>query len=138
MEIRRGIDGNSMTGYSEKVFRNPLDYIRMIVDVYSASDIRRDLWLTPREKDFFIVTVFNVLEGNVNPIGESATQIYKKLFGPTTNKVKISDYINRVRKKEWVRYNKQTKVVEIPPIFHNMNLGNDRVSFSLNFRLADG
>lgn len=110
------------------------DYIRVVIDIYSATVIRRELWLTEREKEFFIATVIHVMKGHVNPISDPALQIYKKYFNPATNKVKIADYINRVRKKGWVLYNKRKKVVEIPPIFHKIGESGDQMTFNLTLK----
>lgn len=119
---------------SAKRFNDISDYIRVIVDIYSSSDVNRNLWLTEREKEFFIATVINYIQGNRNPISDEAVQIYKKYFSPATNKVKISDYINRVRKKEWVMYNKRSKAIEIPSIFHNIGGRGDEITFNLVFK----
>lgn len=108
-------------------------YIRIIIDIYSSSEISREFWLTEREKEFYIATIIHILNGHLNPIAEESIQIYKKYFNNNTDKAKISDYINRIRKKSWLKYNKRSKVVEIPPIFHGINLTNDYIRFNLNF-----
>lgn len=108
-------------------------YIRIIIDIYSSSEIARRFWLTDREKEFYIATIIHILNGHLNPISEESMQIYKKYFNKNTDKAKISDYINRIRKKSWLKYNKRTKVVEVPPIFHGIELDGDSIRFNLNF-----
>lgn len=108
-------------------------YIRIIIDVYSSSDINRKFWLTDREKEFYIATVIHVIHNYLNPISEEALQIYKKYFNHTTGKAKISDYINKIRKKGWLKYDKRKKVVEIPKIFHGIDADKDFMYFNLGF-----
>lgn len=108
-------------------------YLRVIIDIYSSSEIRRDLWLTEREKEFFISTIIHVIQGHVNPISDEAVQIYKKYFNPNTNKVKISDYINRIRKKGWIEYDKRKRVLLIPGLFEGITMDGDVMTFNLRF-----
>lgn len=118
---------------SARLCRGVDTYIRIIIDIYSSSEIDRRFWLTDREKEFYIATIINILNGHLNPISEESIQIYKKYFNNNTDKSKISDYINRIRKKSWLKYNKRTKVVEVPPIFYGIDLNNDSIRFNLNF-----
>jgi hypothetical protein len=104
-----------------------------MIDVYSASEVKREFWLTDREKEFFIATIIHINNGYFNPIGEESLQIYKKYFSPTTNNPKISDYLNRIRKKCWVKYDKEAKVVEIPLMFQDINTSSDVITFNLRY-----
>lgn len=108
-------------------------YIRRIIDVYSAMEIDRTLWLTDREKDFYVATVVHVVNGITNPISDEALQIYKELFFFQTNKRKIADYINRISKKKWAIYDKKKRHVRVVPIFDNISIDGDL--FDFNFRL---
>lgn len=117
-------------------FKNIIDisaYIRYIVNIYSASEIKRELWLTEREKDFFVATTIHILQGISNPISEDALQIYKKYFHPQNNNRKTSDYLNRLEKKKWVKYDSDEKTVQIPAIFDEMDLNENMVDFNLRF-----
>jgi len=106
-------------------------YIRVIIDVYSSTEIKRDLWLTDREKEFCIATVIHVLHGHTNPICEESVQIYKKYFGYNTDKTKISDYIGRLRNKKWLTYNKKKKEIKLTPIFYGIDVEMDTITFNL-------
>lgn len=108
-------------------------YVRFIVDLYSAVEIKRELWLTEREKDFFVATVIHVLQGCDNPISDEALQIYKDYFYFKTTKSKISDYLNRICKKNWAKYDKKNRVVQIPPIFSGIGPDEDMMDFKLRF-----
>lgn len=108
-------------------------YLRFIIDIYSSTEIKRKFWLTEREKQFYIGTIIHILHGEHNPISEESLAIYKKYFNPQTNKVKISDYINRIRKKGWLRYNKKERYVTIPEIFDGISLDGDSITFNLRF-----
>ena len=120
-----------------KDFVTPDLYIRFIVDLYSSMEIKREYWLTDREKDFFVATVIQVLSGCKSPIEDEAVQIYKKYFYVKTTKVKISDYLNRICKKNWAKYDKMTKTVTIPPIFEDINLVSDQMEFDVSFNFQN-
>lgn len=108
-------------------------YIRLIIDIFSSTEINRNYWLTEREKEFYVSTVIHYINGYLSPIQEESIQIYKKYFNKKTNKAKISDYINRVRTKGWLKYNKKTKEIEIPQIFHGISSDGDSITFNLRF-----
>jgi hypothetical protein len=124
---------NKAVADSSKNFDQFDRYVRIIIDVYSSSEVNRDFWLTEREKEFYVSTIIHCSNGFLNPISEEAIQIYKKYFNQSTNKGKISDYINRIRKKGWIKYNKKNKRVDIPKIFHELGVEGDEMTFNLRF-----
>lgn len=123
---------------SSKNFKDLADFIRVIVDIYSSSEVNREYWLTEREKDFFVSTVIHVLNGIDNPISKEALQIYKNNFNPATKNHVISDYINKCRKKGWVKYEPTEKRVEIPPMFYEINVDKDVIEFNLSYEYRNG
>ena len=132
MEITR--NSNVCDGKSIKVTEDISKYLRLIIDIFSSLDIDRSMWLTEREKEFYISTVICIISGYKDPICDESVQIYKKYFNPKTNKGKISDYINRIRKKNWLKYNKITKVVEVPELFSKIDISGDNTTFNLEFK----
>lgn len=140
MELRRSRDENKAIANSDKNANELGTYLRFIIDIYSSTEIKRELWLTEKEKQFYIGTIIHIINGDHNPISDESLAIYKKYFGSSTNKVKISDYINRVKKKGWLRYNKKERYVSIPPIFDGISLDGDFITFNLRFSYepADG
>lgn len=116
---------NKAKAESFKRYTNLLVYIRKMLDIYSACEVASSYWLTDREKDFFVVTVINYLNGDVNPKSDESLQRYKKYFNPKTDKYRISDYLNKISNKNWIKYNKQNKTVDIPLIFKEINLDED-------------
>ena len=109
-------------------------YLGRLIDLYSAASIKKDLWLTDTEKLFYIATLIHVNSGYLNPISGESVQIYKDYFSKNANKSTISDYINRLRTKRWIKYDKVTKIVEIPPFFKDLNL--ESGIFDFNIRLS--
>lgn len=133
MHLSRSKDGFEAKGESYKKFVDIDKYIRVIIDIYSSSEVKREFWLTEREKEFYVSTVIHVINGYLNPICEESITIYKNYFNPNTNKIKISDYINRVRKKGWLMYDKKDREVSLPVIFHNISEDGDLFTFNLKF-----
>jgi len=131
MHLRR--NNSRAVAESHQGFNDIGLYIRVIIDIYSASEVNREYWLTEREKEFYVATVVHITEGIDNPISDEAVQIYKKYFNPTTDKIKISDYLNRCRKKEWLKYDTGNRKVEIPQIFHNIDKNTDVMDFNLRY-----
>lgn len=124
---------NKAVGRSHVVFKDIRRYIGMLIDVYAATSVKRENWLSKTERAFYIATIIHVNAGYTNPICDESVQIYKEFFNEKVTKVKISDYINRVRNRKWVKYEKDDKVVEIPEIFKNINLTSDIYDFNLRF-----
>lgn len=122
---------NSAEAESDKRFLNVESYIRFVINLYSVAEIHLDYWLTEREKDFYVTTVVNCLAGDNNPYSESSIQRYKKYFNYKVNNSSISDYLNRLKRKEWIRYNKRDKVVTIAPIFDGISLSGDKMEFKI-------
>lgn len=118
---------------SFKLYSDITRYLRVIVDIYSSSEIDRIYWLTDREKDFFVATVILLSNKETNPTSKEAIQIYKKYFSPAIKKVNINDYINKLKKKGWLKYNKLTKAVEIPAIFLDIGEESDVIDFNLRY-----
>lgn len=121
------------TAETHKQFKNLPLYIRYIVNIYSAAEIKRELWLTEREKDFFVATVIVVLNGITDPISDEAVQIYKNFFYNKTGKAKISDYINRITNKNWAVYDKRYRKITLPSLFYGIDVKEDMIDFILRF-----
>lgn len=108
-------------------------YIRPVLEIYQASEISRDKWLTDKEKAFYVATVAHVLLGYPNPICSESVQIYKKYFDSSTDKRKISDYLGRIRNKNWLKYDKFDKVVQLPPLFNQLGSSGGSIEFNIKF-----
>lgn len=106
-------------------------FIRKVINLFSAAEIKRDLWLTEREKDFYVAMVIHVSQGIENPSSDEAIQIYKDYFTPEVNKRVISDYTNRISKKKWASYNRVKKKIEIPSLFLDMDLEKQHAEFKI-------
>lgn len=112
-------------------------YIGFIVDIYSATELDEDIWLTKTQKQFFIATAINVIRGNLNPVSPESIQIYKKYFKKSTTKGIIRDYINKISKKNWINYDKGRKVIDIPEIFKPINEKEDMIDFNIRLSYED-
>jgi len=106
-------------------------YIRKIIDIYSASDIKKKFWLTDREKDFFVSTIVHINLGIDNPISEAAVQIYKKYFNFKISKKVINQYITLIANKKWLKYDKEGRQVKMPGIFYDIKTEHDSFEFKL-------
>lgn len=124
---------NNAVARSYKYVNSLHGYLRLIVDIYQSSEIKFDFWLTKSEKEFYVATILAVLSGSSNPISDSSVQIYKKYFRRTINKSVISDYLNKCRKKGWLKYDTEERSVEIPAIFHGINIKDDTFDFNLRY-----
>lgn len=136
MNFARSGEKASATSY--RLYEDITLYLRVIIDVYSSSEVDRMYWLTDREKDFFIATVICLLDGEKSPTSEEALQIYKKHFNPSIKKVNINDYLNKLKKKGWLKYNKNEKLVEVPAIFNNIGGDRDTLDFNLRYSFQNG
>lgn len=125
--------GNKALVKAHVRFENLADYIGTLIDVYAAIRLKREFWLTDRERQFFIATVINVISGYINPICDESVQNYKDFFDSKINKSKIPDYINRVRSKHWLTYDKGTKKVEITSLLKGVDTSSDVFDFNLRF-----
>lgn len=126
--------GNKAVGDVHAPSKDIATYLSMLIDVFAATSLKRDNWLSKTEKDFYIATIVHLNSGYTNPISEESVQIYRQYFKESCDKIKISDYLNRLRTKKWLKYDKNTKIVEIPLIF--MNIGLDKDVFDFNIRLS--
>lgn len=108
MEISR-IDNNILQCTSSIRTNNLGGLIRILINIYSATEVKRTQWLTEREKDFFIGMIINLVNDFNDPYSNEAIQIYKKYFNPKINKRNISDYLTRISNKNWIEYNKKKK-----------------------------
>ena len=125
--------GNKATVKAHVRYKNLSDYIGTLIDVYAAIRLERDFWLTDRERQFFIATVIHVTSGYINPICDESVQIYKDYFDPKVTKGKIPDYLNRLRAKNWLTYDKGTKKVEIASLLKDISMDSDMFDFNLRF-----
>lgn len=107
------------------------DYIHLITDIYSAAQIAKDNWLPDTQKKYFIVTVINVLHGDVDPHSENAVLRYENYLKVKRSKLQISKYIGYIADKDWIRYDKEKREVRIPAIYHNIRPGEDIFNFDL-------
>ncbi len=108
-------------------------FVRPIIEIYQFMVMPRNQWLTDKEKDFYVATVIHVVKGHLNPISPEAVQIYDKYFNSGTTKAVISDYLIRIRKKKWLKYDKFEKVVQIPVPFNLVKPEGDTITFNLSF-----
>lgn len=113
-------------------FDNIEDYVRWVVNVYASAVVLREMWLTEREKDFFVATVIHINKGIDNPISESAIQIYKKYFNFGVTKRIINNLIRKIQQKDWVEYDKEGRHIKIPAIFYGIGIKRDSFEFKLN------
>lgn len=126
-------EGEKASARASIKYQNLADYIGVLLDVYAALRLKREFWLTDSERSFLIATIIHVSSNYTNPICEESVQIYKEFFNPKVNKIKISDYINRVRKKLWIKYDTAEKHVELPVILKGIDINSD--SFEFNIKL---
>lgn len=124
--------GNIAKINSHRDYRDLSEYLSKAIDLFSATNIHRNLWLTDTEKRFFIATVILVLNGIDNYSSSEAIQIYEKYFLPKINKRVILDRLNKLSKKNWVKYQvRKNKKIIIPPFFENIGLKKDVMDFKV-------
>lgn len=107
------------------------EHIRKIVNLYSCLYIVENNWLPAREKVFFIITVMNFILGYKKPQSEFALSSYQKYFNNTTSKHTIINYLNKLSKRGWLKYDKNEKVVSIPKFFENIQVESSMIDFEL-------
>lgn len=132
MEVRREV-GVSKCESSDS-FSEIEKYIRKIIDIFAASELPREQWLTEREKTFFISCVIHLNNGITNPICESAVQIYKKYHDNKVTKKQINNYLTLVGDKFWLKYDKDGKHVKVPELF--MMIGREKDSFEFKINMS--
>lgn len=124
--------GNIAKINSYRTYPELIDYLSKAVDIFSALNVRRELWLTDTEKRFFVATVILVMSGHSDYSSAEAIQIYKKLFLPKINSTTILDRLNKISKKNWLKYQvgKEKKII-IPPFFENIGMKKDMMDFKV-------
>jgi hypothetical protein len=121
-------DINESKGFFSKFkreFQDSDDYLRTLVDTFSALRLSKEVWLTDREKTFFIAVVKNYLLGIRDHRKKRADDIYNKVFGAHTKKSRTI-WLNKLQEKRWIDYSSDE--IEIPPLFRTLNLEEGQVN----------
>lgn len=128
------IDKTITCGYREKV-NSLISIINRIVEINTAISVKPEYVMTNTERLFFCVSVLNNLKGTTKPFSVEALQRYKKYFKESTDKRVISLYLGKLQKKKWVQYDRDFKVLDLPPLYQGIDLDSGVFNFSttLNF-----
>jgi hypothetical protein len=130
MNIEKVNENTLLANYADD-FEELNDFIKLLIDVFSAARLSRDNWLTEREKDFFTALVVSYHSGIKNHIDQGSDDIYNKFFGSHKKKER-SIWLNNLQKKKWVTYNRDG--FDINPFFKVTNLMEDaNVVINLDF-----
>lgn len=87
-------------------------YIRKYVDVFSSITLDEEMWLTPREKDFFVYCVLI----NSEDIELSSKEAVDELTKRANFKDKlVYIYRDKLKKKGWLLQTKEG--IKVPPTF---------------------
>ena len=125
------VDENTLLATYADNFEELGDFIKLLIDVFSATRLSRNNWLTERETDFFTALVVSYHSGIRNHIDKDSDIIYDKYFGAHKRKER-SIWLNNLQKKRWVTYNRDG--FDINPFFKVTNLmDNPNVVINLDF-----
>lgn len=114
------------------VFKDELDYIRRWVDIYSAMSLEEDKWLSPREKDFFCITVWMYRHNYDLLKGKEIYPKYKTMGNFSTKNGEVSGYRRALKRKEWMIATRQS--VTLPQIFKDFG---DDLSINIRIQVED-
>lgn len=104
------------------------DYLRRYINIYSALAVKEELWLTPREKDFFIACVILYNQG-ISLSSKRGTAFLEKKsnFKKETKGVYI--YRNKLKSKGWLANTKDGLIIPKSFIF---NKGIKNIDFKIS------
>lgn len=106
--------------------KNLITLIGAMVNLFMATRVKREYWLTDKEYLFFICCVLIVNEDVPSYISSRARSIYRGVMN-ITRLSDITGFLNRLSKKGWLEYDKKEKRITIPSFFTEINLHSHKV-----------
>lgn len=94
------------------------DYLRQYINLYCALGIKEELWLTPREKDFFIACVILYNQG-VELSSPQGTKFLEKKTNFKKENKGVYIYRNKLKAKGWLANTPQGLTIPKAFMFKN-------------------
>lgn len=128
MKLNKEIQGEVSAEHKVE-YTDIQSYIRNLTDVFSAATLKREVWLTEREKTFFAALVINFHKGIRDHKSEESDETFREVFGAHKKKERTI-YLNKLQDKKWIRYDDD--LIQIPPFFSNLFNDPDKQKVSFN------
>lgn len=94
------------------------DFLRQYINLYCALGIKEELWLTPREKDFFIACVILYNQGIDLSSSKGTKLLENKTYFKKENKG-VYIYRNKLKNKGWLANTKEGLTIPRAFVFKN-------------------
>jgi hypothetical protein len=112
-----------------------VDIIDLMISYYQSIFIMQDNWLAKREREFFIACVIISNKG-LKYTSEESTKIYQEIFN-LKRQSDVRGYLNDLEDKKFLKSNKKTKLIELPPFF-DLNLEEERIKLNILLNYKNG
>ena len=134
MEYKRDTKNNKILAVENTTIKSKKDFIVKMIELFSVLNMSKDVWLSEREKDFFVVLIINHSEGIKYTTDSGADENFIKYFG-SHNKKERSTWLKKIKLKGWVIV--EDKKILIPPFFKALNLKGDDMDFKINYKYVN-
>lgn len=132
MELSKNANNINLSNIEE--FNSKVDLLYAAIDTYSGLTLDRSVWLSEREKDYFIsIVIFNKL-GAKKYSDSQAIEVISEVFGEHVRQER-SIYAKKLQDKNWIKIDEETKHITIPPFFQFIDLDKGQIDFNMSLRL---
>lgn len=111
-------------------FNTKEELIQRYVDLFSSLGLNENLWLTPREKAFFVQSVILYNDG-VDLASKQAVSDLEKILNFEHKSRGVYIYRNRLKKKGWLKQTPTSLVIHPDFIFPNGKI--PEMNFNIKF-----
>lgn len=108
-----------------------VEYLSKLIDYYIAIFAPQDTWLTKRERMFLICCII-IANKDLRYLSGESKHIYKEIFN-ISRMSDIAGYLERLKEKHFLDYNKKTKKIQIQPFFL-LDLEQNDLEINIHFK----
>jgi|31_taG_2_1085359.scaffolds.fasta_scaffold00185_12 hypothetical protein len=124
---------NMLLAKDLQVFGHPAYYIMSLIDTYASIKVDRSLWLTDREKEFFVALIVCKNEGIQDFKSKEATEVFEYYFGKHRKDTRKL-YVDKIEEKGWLK--KVGGDIVLLDLFENIDLSKDEAIFQVRYKIV--